>query len=142
MSGTPPAASTLALSSRLICGGDCGGAASARAAPLLAPFAAFLPPNQPMIYCFGKRRALVRRNAVVVYSFLGRACCCSYAPPAFVYCLNGLVSRRSGAALAPTVSLAQSTARRRPGVLAMAEMRTLIMRPWTRPEPSPGGACA
>ena len=63
MSGTPPAASTLALSSLEICGGDCGAAASALAAPLLVPFAAFLPPNQPMI---GDGSCALRRHGVTI----------------------------------------------------------------------------
>ena len=64
MSGTPPAASTLAFSSRETCGGDCGVAASALAAPLLVPLlGAFLPPNQPMI---GDGSCALRRHGVTI----------------------------------------------------------------------------
>ena len=81
MSGTPPAATTLALSSLEICGGDCGAAASARAAPLLVPFAAFLPPNQPMIYCLVRvaRWCAAKCSGGVWTPFLGRAALLQHA---------------------------------------------------------------
>ena len=66
MSGTPPAASTLAFSSLETWGGDCGAAASALEAPLLVPLAAFLPPNQPMIYCLVRVARCRAAKAVVV----------------------------------------------------------------------------
>ena len=84
MSGTPPAASTLALSSLLIDGGDCG-AVGASARPLLVVplLGAFLPPNQPMISCLVRVARWRAANAVVVcglLSWAGLRCCST--PPA------------------------------------------------------------
>ena len=110
MSGTPPAASTLALSSLETWGGDCG-VVVASARPLLGVplLGAFLPPNQPMIYCLVSVARSCGESSGGVLLFGEGLLLCS-TPPAFVYCLNGLVSMRFGAALAPTAVLAQSTA--------------------------------